>query len=377
MMHRDESVTYSSLPQDEGVTPRSSFVTSSRPGPNPHNRRDVQLTAILVTVVIVTGLTLAATLPLVLKSKTSKDLVGEPADQSNGNDMEDGKGDLFISPFHEKGDKNDTLEDYDHTNKELGGDQEGNMTSASNKEEASMHAINFTATKSPIQPETAAATVKITLLPKVNETTPAFVVSGDSVEEDHVAMGEGASETSLSESMKPIKENMTVVGNGEGMDSMTSGEEEEGSWGGGEDSEDPEVGGYQPVTEDGEGSLTSAKSEIDQIPPTQEPDDEKYEIDMNQLLDEIYGEQGSAKPVAIEDNDSWTTDILSTQDKVTMVILAAVVAVALAAVIMAVGWLVYARVAARRRRINIQSVITDLQSRDKIVLLNSEESEEE
>lgn len=371
MMHRDESVTYSSLPQDEGVTPRSSFVTSSRPGPNPHNRRDVQLTAILVTVVIVTGLTLAATLPLVLKSKTSKDLVGEPADQSNGNDMEDGKGDLFISPFHEKGDKNDTLEDYDHTNKELGGDQEGNMTSASNKEEASMHAINFTATKSPIQPETAAATVKITLLPKVNETTPAFVVSGDSVEEDHVAMGEGASETSLSESMKPIKENMTVVGNGEGMDSMTSGEEEEGSWGGGEDSEDPEV------TEDGEGSLTSAKSEIDQIPPTQEPDDEKYEIDMNQLLDEIYGEQGSAKPVAIEDNDSWTTDILSTQDKVTMVILAAVVAVALAAVIMAVGWLVYARIAARRRRINIQSVITDLQSRDKIVLLNSEESEEE
>lgn len=70
-------------------------------------------------------------------------------------------------------------------------------------------------------------------------------------------------------------------------------------------------------------------------------------------------------------------DVLGAQDEVTVTILAVVVAIAMAAVLAASVCLVYSRVKARRRRIRIHNVITDLQSRDKIVLMNSDESEEE
>ncbi|MPC81692.1 hypothetical protein E2C01_076323 [Portunus trituberculatus] len=94
----------------------------------------------------------------------------------------------------------------------------------------------------------------------------------------------------------------------------------------------------------------------------------------------------------------------------TLAILAVVAALALAAVVSAVTWIIYNRIASRRRRTNLegkfclnkeyevlavcrkgepqlylsrftlrfqQKVITDLQSKDKVVLLNSEDSEDE
>ncbi|XP_063596058.1 uncharacterized protein LOC134772840 [Penaeus indicus] len=90
------------------------------------------------------------------------------------------------------------------------------------------------------------------------------------------------------------------------------------------------------------------------------------------LLDEVFG----VKPGTVAAS-GWMNDVLSAQDEVTVTILAVVVAIAMAAVIAATVCLVYSRVKARRRRIRIHNVITDLQSRDKIVLMNSDESEEE
>lgn len=61
----------------------------------------------------------------------------------------------------------------------------------------------------------------------------------------------------------------------------------------------------------------------------------------------------------------------------TLVAVAVAVALAIAAVITTLAWIVHNRIASRNRRTNLQKVITDLQSRDKVVLLNSEDSEDE
>ncbi|KAK8749891.1 hypothetical protein OTU49_015114 [Cherax quadricarinatus] len=68
--------------------------------------------------------------------------------------------------------------------------------------------------------------------------------------------------------------------------------------------------------------------------------------------------------------------VMGRHDPATLVVIAVLVAVSCAAVLIAMSWLVFNRITAHRRRINIQNVITDLQSRDKIVLLNSESEED-
>ncbi|XP_045103360.1 cell wall integrity and stress response component 4-like [Portunus trituberculatus] len=71
------------------------------------------------------------------------------------------------------------------------------------------------------------------------------------------------------------------------------------------------------------------------------------------------------------------SNLMSKHEWWTLAILAVVAALALAAVVSAVTWIIYNRIASRRRRTNLEKVITDLQSKDKVVLLNSEDSEDE
>ncbi|KAK4288829.1 hypothetical protein Pmani_038167 [Petrolisthes manimaculis] len=100
---------------------------------------------------------------------------------------------------------------------------------------------------------------------------------------------------------------------------------------------------------------------------------------VDSILDEIYGkdDQYVVKPNPTQSFGGWVNELMSQHDQTTLVVLIVLVAVAAAMVVTAVAWLIHTRLTSRRRRINIQSVITDLQSRDKVVLLNSEDSEEE
>lgn len=95
------------------------------------------------------------------------------------------------------------------------------------------------------------------------------------------------------------------------------------------------------------------------------------------ILNAIYGNNNlPAKPTTTKGLGEWMNKVMGRHDPATLVVIAVLVAVSCAAVLIAVSWLVLNRITAHRRRINIQNVITDLQSRDKIVLLNSESEEE-
>ncbi|KAK3873430.1 hypothetical protein Pcinc_021563 [Petrolisthes cinctipes] len=100
---------------------------------------------------------------------------------------------------------------------------------------------------------------------------------------------------------------------------------------------------------------------------------------VDSFLDKIYGkdDQYVVKPNPTQSFGGWVNEFMSQHDQTTLVVLIVLVAVAAAMVVTAVAWLIHQRLTSRRRRINIQSVITDLQSRDKVVLLNSEDSDEE
>ncbi|CAL4064075.1 unnamed protein product [Meganyctiphanes norvegica] len=78
-------------------------------------------------------------------------------------------------------------------------------------------------------------------------------------------------------------------------------------------------------------------------------------------------------------NDSYSaihkTSVISSLDNMTLVVLVALIAVSLSTLVAALAFLIHVKMETRKRRRNIANVITDLQSPDKIILLNSDESD--
>ncbi|KAK7077057.1 hypothetical protein SK128_000642 [Halocaridina rubra] len=357
-MLRAESVTYSSVPQDESSVPPSTFTTSRSPY-NPHSRRDCQLTAIITTIVIVTGLTLAATLPLIIKSSTSSKLppTGNPDRLSNDNDS-----DLNLIIHLDGGEAQDTTEKIsvnDYYN-----DEDYDFLYPQMKEPI----VVVQTTEQPTVPRApAVANVNTTIRAILTSKQPVQSVTEDvsGYVEDMAGRGTDYVAATIAKIVTPPpSEPGLVEGVNEDREPLAEGTQEENK-------QDADSENLDKYADNGDGS---ANQYIDtQTKITSKTEDD---IDLEQLLSDIYGKEENVKPNS-SDNDSWISDVIYTKDKVTLAILAAVVAVAGTTVVVAVVWLIYSRVSARRRRINIQNVITDLQSRDKIVLLNSEESEEE
>ncbi|KAG7170604.1 Receptor-like protein 34-like [Homarus americanus] len=94
-MLREASITYSSVPQDEDSSSQSAFVTT-RHANKPHDQRDCHLTAIITSLVIICGVSLAVILPLALQYRSDatgrgeilQHLTGELGNNSKNTDQE-------------------------------------------------------------------------------------------------------------------------------------------------------------------------------------------------------------------------------------------------------------------------------------------------
>lgn len=80
-MLRGAPIAYSSVPQDEGSSPDQTSIMTRPPG-NSHTRCNCQLTTAIISLVIVTAISLAVILPLILKDRavaSGRDqLLGQP-----------------------------------------------------------------------------------------------------------------------------------------------------------------------------------------------------------------------------------------------------------------------------------------------------------
>ncbi|XP_068218749.1 uncharacterized protein [Palaemon carinicauda] len=330
-MLREDSVNYSSLPQDEGTTPNSSFITT-RSAPS-HNQRDCKIATILTIGIIVAGIGLAATIPFIVRGLPNRNVSGNgpPSNIEENNDI--------LSSHLNVGDGNNAVVDDIQLNKSDQGQPGAAVATERTKLPVPLTPSPVpdekTNEKQPMQPHP----VLVTFEPQVPVTTQRSFSSSD-----------GSDERKEADLGSAINESSPLLGvDDEVPDKVDAGDEGYDSWEDYKDGGDigDKVGAgpkeeVKPVIASGgndEGSVTSHPDESAKLPDTN-------------------GSVGSAKY------------------KVTLITLASVVAVAVAGVMAAIGILIYSRIASRRRRINIQNVITDLQSRDKVVLLNSESEEE-
>ncbi|XP_064090535.1 uncharacterized protein LOC135204306 [Macrobrachium nipponense] len=379
-MLREDSVNYTSLPQDEGTTPNSAFITT-RSAPV-HNQRDCKIATILTIGIIVAGIGLAATIPFIVKGMHKK--VVETVQQQQQPSEGQGQDDFWSSHLNAgDGDTAVVVGDNLHQN----GSSDPGL-----RPNDSMTATPWPKEQQPVTPGPAAAAagetveqpriphpVLVTFEPQVVVTTVrSFSSSGDNDGETNAGLGSAVNESSALPG-EGGDEKDKGEGDGSNSDSGKGGKEgedapvNEAGTGDGEEQKPIENGGG---SDDDKGSVTSKPGDSAEVPDAHLSSQEgKDDVNLNELLNAIYGAEGNARPTSLNE-DSWMGAVGSAKYKATLITLASVVAVAVAGVIAAIGWLIHARIASRRRRINIQNVITDLQSRDKVVLLNSESEEE-
>ncbi|XP_037805223.1 uncharacterized protein LOC119599528 isoform X2 [Penaeus monodon] len=383
-MLRESSVTYASLPQEEG-SPQAEYITT-RSIDSPHTRRDCHLAAVITTFVIVIGVSLAVILPLTLRG----------AQDASGRDDE--SADLLWSHISQLGQQ---LVDKERI------PDEG--TAADGAEDAfGNHTDDPDLADLPEQPKltTAEAILPVNAdsldhkedeadNPKPVSTTPAPVLTvhdgqyfsngkGEAEEGGGEVEGGAAAEVDTETAEgggEPSSDFSDTDTGSEGEASSGSNDEENAASGaeGGENGQDaapmttaPPVVTYKPTPTHVNAEVQ--KTTLQQAAVT--PPGPASTLSRDELFDQIFGAGNSVKPGTVA-GSSWMNDVLGAEDEVTVTVLAVVVAIAMAAVLAATICLVYSRVKARRRRIRIHNVITDLQSRDKIVLMNSDESEEE
>lgn len=377
-MLRESSVTYASLPQEEG-SPQAEYITT-RSIDSPHARRDCHLAAVITTFVIVIGVSLAVILPLTLRSV------------QDGGGRDDESADLLWSHISQLGQQLVDKERIPDEGTGADGADEsfGNLTNDQDLGDL------------PNQPAftTAEAILSVNADsldhreddadnpgPVSTNPTPTLTVHDGLV----ISNGEGEAEGGEGElegGVAAEEDTETAGGGGEpssdfsDIDSASEGEASSGSndeeyaaaeAGGGERGQDaaPLTTAPPVVTSKPTPTLVNAG-----VQEAETPAGPASTLGRDQILDQIFGADSPVKPGTVAAS-SWMNDVLGAQDEVTVTILAVVVAIAMAAVLAASVCLVYSRVKARRRRIRIHNVITDLQSRDKIVLMNSDESEEE
>lgn len=354
-MLREDSVNYTSLPQDEGTTPNSTFITT-RSAPT-HSQRDCKIATILTVGIIVAGIGLAATIPFIVKGM-HKNVSSETVQPSEGKENND-----FWSSHLNAGGGDTAVVDNLHQN----GSEPG-------RQQQSNDSVTATPKAQPVTPGPA-ATGETAEQPRIPH--PVLVTFESQVPvttERSFSPSDGNDGKTDAELGSAINESSALPGGGGAAGGNGTPDEKGEEHGSNPDSgkEEKEDGGG---ADDDKGSVTSKPGDSANVPNAHQSQTGKDDVDLNELLNAIYGEEGKARPTS-HDEDSWMGAVGSAKYKATLITLASVVAVAVAGVIAAIGWLIYARIASRRRRINIQNVITDLQSRDKVVLLNSESEEE-
>ncbi|XP_047468295.1 uncharacterized protein LOC125024536 [Penaeus chinensis] len=379
-MLRESSVTYASLPQEEG-SPQAEFVTT-RSIDSPHTRRDCHLAAIITTFVIVIGVSLAVILPLTLRST------------QNANGRDDESADLLWSHISQMGQQ---LVDKERIPDEGTGADDadsafGNLTDDQDLGDLpDQPKLTTTEAILPVNADSLDHREDEADNPKPVSTTPAPALTVH--DGQYFSNGEGEADGGggeVEDGAAAEVDKETVEGGGEpssnfsDIDTGSEGEAPSGSNDeeyaaagaeGGESGQDaapvttaPPAVTYKPTPTHVNAGVQ--KTTVHQAAVT--PPAPAATLGRDELLDQVFG----VKPGTVAAS-GWMNDVLSAQDEVTVTILAVVVAIAMAAVVAATVCLVYSRVKARRRRIRIHNVITDLQSRDKIVLMNSDESEEE
>ncbi|XP_042218982.1 guanine exchange factor for Rac 30-like [Homarus americanus] len=336
-MLREASITYSSVPQDEDSSSQSAFVTT-RHANKPHDQRDCHLTAIITSLVIICGVSLAVILPLALQYRSDAT----------------GRGEILQHLTGELGNNSKNTDQEGNVNNKLSGPAshtiESNIENSTTKTSMGPAENQENTTKRPIMTEkpttttttTTTATTATTKTPTIAATPPPPAPT--------------------------IVLNFTII--------PSSGAAEKPAGGGKVGTEGigdaGQASGSSVIVGKGNGSQETPN------PPLSNTEAPIKNDTKEAILDAIYGKNDtSSKPTTTQVHSGWLEQVMAQNDAVPLLVMLSLGAVVSAVVIIAITWLVYNRITVRRRRINMQSIITDLQSRDKVVLLNSEESEEE
>ncbi|XP_042878848.1 uncharacterized protein LOC122257571 [Penaeus japonicus] len=380
-MLRESSVTYASLPQEEG-SPQAAFVTT-RDMDSPHVRRDCHLAAIITTFVIIIGVSLAVILPLTLRA---------PDASGRG----DESGDLLWSHIDQLGQQlvgKEPIPDEDTGSDGSDGadDPPGTLTDDLDHGAPLPEFPKLTTADASLPANEDLLDHKEDEFDDVRPAATTAAPAPTAYDGQPFPNAEGGTEGGggdLEGGMPTEMDSETGEGGGApSSDFMDSAAEGDGMSGSNVDEVDAASGAEGGDSYQDSASKTTLRPVVTAKPTTghadagvQEvavtPSGPKTTLDKDQLLDQIFGTGSPVKPGTIAAS-SWMNEVIGAQDEVTVTILAVIVAIATAAVLGATVCLVHSRVKARRRRIRIHNVITDLQSRDKIVLMNSDESEEE